>query len=318
MRVLVTGGAGFLGSFLVERMVGAGDFVTVLDDLSTGNPGYLEAVREHVSLEIGCVTDVPRVVALARGCDRIVHLASTVGVDRVAADPERTREVIEVGTSAVLCAHAMTGAPTTVISSSEVYGFAPPTPVAEDDLPFAIEGRAPRLSYARSKLAADRAALALAESGKSVLVVRPFNLVGPRQGGEGGAVLPRFVAAALAGGDLVVHGDGSQRRSFLDVRDAADRLFEMVKASDRNRGAVNLGGTIERSMWDLANEVITTLDSPSVVRRAPSPATRGGIEIARRVPDLTRMKSLVGDATKYSLAQSIRALAAESRHLLVT
>jgi UDP-glucose 4-epimerase len=251
MRVLVTGGAGFLGSHLVEELVAAAHEVTVLDDLSTGDLGNLEAVAGRIEFESGCVTDGPRVAELARGRDLVVHLASTVGVDRVASDPTRTREVIEAGTDHVLAAARRRGTRVVTISSSEVYGFAPPCPVREDELPFAIEGRAPRLAYARAKLAADRAALECAARGENVLVVRPFNLIGPRQDVDGGAVLPRFVRAALAGDDLVVHGDGAQRRSLLDVRDAAEMLSRVI-ARGEVRGALNLGGTLECSMLDLA------------------------------------------------------------------
>lgn len=318
MRVFVTGGAGFLGSHLVERLIAAGDEVVVLDDLSSGDPRNLAGVADRIEFEHGCVTDHARVAALARGCDRIVHLASTVGVERVAADPERTRAVIEHGTSAVLAAQSRHDVPALVVSSSEVYGFAPPTPVRECDLPIAIEGRAPRLSYAHAKLAADRAALARAETGAPVLVVRPFNLIGPRQSDEGGAVLPRFVSAATIGDDLVVHGDGSQRRSFLDVRDAADRLRDLVARNDRETGAVNLGGSLERSMLELAREVVAVLGSASRVRCAPSPRSRGGVEIARRVPDLTRMIALVGAVERHDLAASIHALAAGLRAAALT
>lgn len=313
MRVLVTGGAGFLGSHLVERLVSGGAEVVVLDDLSTGSIENLAAVRHALDLEIGCATDVELVLALSRGCDRIVHLASTVGVERVAAEPERTREVIARGADAVLRAQAAGGIPAIVVSSSEVYGFAPPAPVSESDLPDSIEGGAPRLAYARAKLAADRAALARAAAGGAVLVVRPFNLVGPRQTEDGGAVLPRFVQAALRGEDLVVHGDGSQRRSFLDVRDAADRLSALVLLGERATGALNLGGSIERSMLALAHEVVAVLDSRSRVRCAPWPLARGGVEIARRVPDLTRMSALVGAVERHALADSIHALAASLR-----
>jgi UDP-glucose 4-epimerase len=313
MRILITGGAGFLGSHLVDRLIAAGHGVIVLDDLSTGSRLQLEeaAGSDRFEFHRGCVTDLRLVSELARGVDRIVHLASTVGVDRVAAAPEWTREVVEDGTAAVIACAAARRTPALIVTSSEVYGFAPRVPVGESELPEAIEGDAPRLAYARAKLAADRAALAAAAAGLPVRVVRPFNLIGPRQREDGGAVLPSFVGKALRGETLRVHGDGSQRRTLLDVRDAADVLLRVALAEFAALpAALNLGGSVELTMAQLASEVVAALHASSAIETIAPPAARGGIEVARRVPDLSRLAALGMLPATRPLAATIQSVAA--------
>ena len=311
MRVLLTGGAGFIGSHLADRLVALGHQVRVLDDLSTGSLAHLEQCANGLQFEQGSVLDADRVERLLEDCDRVVHLASTVGVDRVARDPEGTRQVIVNGSRIVLDRACARRLPVLLISSSEVYGFAPPLPIRETDVLGRIEGRAPRLAYARAKLAADQAARALYAQGLPVLSIRPFNVVGPRQAQEGGAVLPRFVEQAIAGQPLSVHGDGLQQRTFLDVRDLSRVLADLVRRESFPVDAVNLGGTEECSISNLAEQVVKLLDSHSGIRRIDPPATRGGVEVRRRVPDLGRLSKLVEFRPTRALTDSILALAEE-------
>ncbi|MFG0315760.1 MAG: NAD-dependent epimerase/dehydratase family protein, partial [Planctomycetota bacterium JB042] len=189
------------------------------------------------------------------------------------------------------------------------YGFAPRTPVAEEDVPRRIVGASPRLSYPRAKLALDRAARAAAAAGARVLVVRPFNLVGARQDGDGGAVLPRFCARARAGLPLEVHGSGAQRRVFLDVRDAARMLADLALREAWPVDAVNLGGTEEWSVAALARRVVDRLGAPVTVRHVAPPPTRGGVEVERRVPDLSRLRALVDARPRRTVDDAILALA---------
>lgn len=311
MRVLVTGGAGFIGSHLVERLVEAGAGVTVLDDLSTGDPANLARVGARAALEVGSVLDGERLGALARRADRVVHLAAVVGVDRVAAEPERSYSVIVGGTKNAIAAARAAGVPLLVASSSEVYGFAPRTPVAEADLPAAIAGPAPRLAYARAKLEADRLVGAAFAAGQPALAVRPFNVVGPRQSREGGAVLPTFVARALAGLTLEVHGDGGQRRTFVDVRDFAELLLALVARESFPFAALNAGGREEIAIGDLARRVRDRLQSRSPIRCVAPPAARGAVEVQRRVPELDRLATLFPLCFGRSVDDAIDALAAE-------
>lgn len=309
MRILLTGGAGFLGSWLCDRLAAAGDLVDVLDDLSGGTLENLAAAGAGVRFTRGSVLDAALVTRLVAGADRVVHLAAPVGVERVAADPHGTRRVIVGGSAIVLGAAAEFGVPAVFISSSEVYGFRPPLPVREEDVPALIPGTAPRLEYARAKQDADAAARRLAAAGARVLAVRPFNVIGPRQSAAGGAVLPRFLARARAGLPIEVHGDGRQRRTFLDVRDLAAMLEELLRAADWPWDAVNAGGMEEWSIGALAERVAACAGTGVPVVRVPLPAPRGGVEVRRRVPDLARLHQRADRRPLRGVAATIAALA---------
>lgn len=308
MRVLVTGGAGFLGAHLVARLVARGDEVVVLDDLSTGDPDALD--RTRVDLVVADVTDARRVDACVAAVDRVVHLASVVGVERVAAAPERTEYVIEHGARAVIASATRHRVPSIVVTSSEVYGFRAPAPVAEAFEPADVDAATARWSYVRAKRVADRLARAAFAAGAPVLTVRPFNIVGERQREDGGAVLPRFVARALRGEALEVHGDGRQSRALLDVRDAAAALATLLERERFAWDAVNLGGRDEWTMLALAHEVVRVLavDVP-VVCVVPG-VERGLAEIRRRLPDLTRLATLGIECAPIDVAAVVTRVAA--------
>jgi len=309
--MLLTGGAGFVGSHLVGELTRRGHDVLVLDDLSTGRMENLAGSVGRVKVQVGSVLDAPLVDRLAATCDRVFHLASTVGVERVARRPEETRRVIEEGTRIVLDASVAREIPALVVSSSEVYGFQPPIPVRESDVLPGIVGDAPRLSYVHAKIAADRYARELFGAGYPVLAIRPFNVIGPRQQAEGGAVLPRFVAQALADEPLLVHGDGLQKRTFLDVRDLAAVLAELATLQSFPMSAVNVGGTAECSIRELAERVVEVIGSRSAVTHVDPPALRGGVEVRRRVPDLQRIRSWVPFDPSRSIDDAILGLAEE-------
>ncbi|MBK6940978.1 MAG: NAD-dependent epimerase/dehydratase family protein [Planctomycetes bacterium] len=308
MRVLVTGGAGFLGSHLVARLVARGDEVVVLDDLSTGDPDALD--RTRVDLVVADVTDARRVDSCVAAVDRVVHLASVVGVERVAAEPERTEFVIERGAHAVIAAAARHAVPSIVVTSSEVYGFRAPAPVSETFEPVDVDAVAARWSYVRAKRVADRLARAAHAVGTPILTVRPFNIVGERQREDGGAVLPRFVARALRGEPLEVHGDGLQSRAFLDVRDAASALATLLERDRFACDAVNLGGRDEWTMLELAHEVVRVLAVDVPVVCVKPGAERGMAEIRRRLPDLTRLESLGIEPAPIDVAAVVARVAA--------
>jgi UDP-glucose 4-epimerase len=307
MRVLVTGGAGFVGSHVVARLAARGDDVVVLDDLSAGSEAAVDHPR--VDLVVGDVTDRGLVARLAARVDRIVHLASIVGVERVTAHPEHTERVIGLGTRNCVDAAVDCAIPAIVVTSSEVYGFAPPAPVPETFEASDDDAFDPRWSYVRAKRFADRIARAAAARGARVLAVRPFNIVGERQREDGGAVLPRFVARALADLPLEVDGDGKQSRAFLDVRDAAAALVHLL---DRERfpfDAVNLGGVDEWTMNDLAHEVVRVLGSRSEIVRVVPSRERRSAEIRRRLPCLARLEQLGVAPTHVDIAAIVRRVA---------
>lgn len=318
-RVLVTGGAGFIGSSLVERLLARGDSVTVIDNLSTGRLENLEPLRRDadVARRLRVVT---REVSAAlpsfdpRDFDEIYHLAAAVGVRLVLEEPIRTIETNVQEASALLRFAAETQTPTLLASTSEVYGKSAKTPFAEDDDVVYGPTIFSRWSYACSKAIDEYLALAYhARHALPVVIVRFFNTVGPRQIGRYGMVLPRFVRAALAGDALEVHGDGSQSRCFCDVRDALPALTALV-GDRRHAGRVfNLGRDEVISIRELAELVIRTLGSSSTIRFVPyeEAFASGFDDLVVRQPDLTRIREAIGFRPSIPLERTIRDIAAE-------
>jgi UDP-glucose 4-epimerase len=319
--VLVTGGAGFIGSHLTDRLLARGDHVTVVDDLSTGRRANLPLTHERlrfIEADLG-----QALAAFGRGetFDEIYHLAAAVGVKLVMAEPIRSIEINVEQTAALLrfaAARAPGGkpVPTLLASSSEVYGKSSKSPFAEDD--DAVYGPTVigRWSYACSKAIDEYLGLAYhRQRGVPVVVARFFNTVGPRQVGDYGMVLPRFVEAALSGRPLTIHGDGTQTRCFCDVRDVADVLPRML-ASPACRGRVlNVGSDRVISISALADLVIKVTSSSSTKRLVPySEAYPPGFEdLMRRQPDLRRLREAVGFQPRLTLEDTVRDVAAAMR-----
>ena len=319
-RSLVTGGAGFIGSHLVEALLARGDDVTVVDDLSTGRRANLPpggAPRLRVVPE-GVAPGLARLRDEGARFDRVFHLAAAVGVQRVI---ERTAESVEtnVAGAAEVFRFAVDRGPgpgrpalTLFASSSEVYGKSERVPFAEGD--DCVLGPAPALrwSYAASKMLGEHLALAHHErDGLPVVIVRFFNTVGPRQVGEYGMVLPRFVGAALAGRPLEVHGDGSQTRCFCDVRDAVPAVVALTDTARHAGGIFNLGSDEPVSIADLARLVNETLGNGAGFRTVPYHDALGPAfeDLTHRRPDLTRIRGAVGFRPAIPLHRTIRDLA---------
>lgn len=316
-RVLVTGGAGFIGSHLVERLAGLGHRVTVVDDLSTGLASNLDAVAGSVELiESDLEAAIPTLAGLPP-FERVFHLAAAVGVDLVLTDPVRAIE-INVGTTAALLSHlASHGAPPTLIaSSSEVYGKPGASVFSEDDDTLYGPTTTTRWSYAHAKALDEHLAIGYhATRGLPTVCARFFNTVGPRQRGVYGMVVPRFVEAALAGEPLRVFGDGRQSRCFGDVRDIVPALVRLLDSPACHGRVFNLGSDRPVSILELAETVIRTLGSPSDIRLVPyEDAYPSGFEDLRhRRPDLARVRAAVGFEAVTPLEQTIRDIAAEMR-----
>jgi len=312
-HVLVTGGAGFIGSHLVEALLAGGASVTVVDDLSTGLRANLDPallVHGHrVRLIEATVSDWARGAA---GFDAAYHLAASVGVRLVMDDPARAAERNVGETIALLGWASRTRTPVLFASSSEVYGKGVSSPFREDaDLLFGPPTSI-RWSYGLSKAVDEHVALATgARDGFPVVVARFFNTVGPRQRGRYGMVLPRFVASALAGRPLEVHGSGRQVRCFCDVRDVV-RVLPILASSAACRGRVlNVGSDRAISIDALARLVVSTLGSRSEIVRIPySEAFGPGFEdLEVRIPDVSRIREAVGFAPGIPLEQTIRDIA---------
>jgi UDP-glucose 4-epimerase len=319
LRSLVTGGSGFIGSHLVERLLARGDHVTVIDDLSTGRRSNLPASHERLRFLEADLASALHALGPGERFDQIYHLAAAVGVKLVVENPARCIHTNIELTSRLIefaMAHGPAGkpAPTLIASSSEVYGKADKTPFSEeDDVVYGPTSRT-RWSYGMTKAIDEYLALdAHKRLGLPAVVVRFFNTTGPRQVGSYGMVLPNFVASALRGEDLHVFGDGKQIRCFVDVRDVAEVLPRLL-AEPRAHGVVmNLGSDQPLTMEQLADLVIRTLSSRSGKRFIPyDVAYSAGFEdLRRRVPDLTRIRRAVGFSPRYALEQTIRDIAGE-------
>mgnify|MGYP003575563355 CR=1 FL=1 len=311
-RCLVTGGAGFIGSHLVERLVARGDRVVVIDNLSTGRRANLVRVESSQCDFIEAdVSQALRDLEVS-GFDQIYHLAAAVGVRLVIEQPIHTIETNVLETSSLLQYASRSNTPVMLASTSEVYGKGSKTPFAEDDDVVYGPTIFSRWSYACSKAIDEYLALAYhRQHHLPVVVVRFFNTVGPRQVGEYGMVLPRFVASALSGRPLEVHGDGQQSRCFCDVRDVVRVLPEVMQNAACAGRVFNLGSDQPIQIRALAELVIRTLGSRSPIVHVPYKEAFGaGFDDLRdRRPDLTRIRTATGFNPAISLEQTIRDLA---------
>lgn len=319
-RVLVTGGAGFIGSHLVERLVERGDEVTVVDDLSTGRLENLSGVSGAIRIIQRDLADALPALA-EEPFDAIYHLAAAVGVKLVLERPVESIETNVNLTSALLrfaarAGRGGSGCPTLIASSSEVYGKPDHQLFSEDDDTVYGPTTITRWSYALSKALDEHLALAHHASGDvPVVVVRFFNTVGPRQIGRYGMVLPRFVTAALAGEPLQVYGDGTQSRCFCDVRDVAAALPRLLQTPACRGRVFNLGSDRPVRIGDLAREVVRLTASGSPIRHIPyDDAYPAGFEDLRhRRPSLDRVRAAIGFEATTSLEQTILDLAQSIR-----
>ncbi len=310
-RVLITGGAGFIGSHLAEKLLDSGMQVAVLDDLSTGrfeNIAHLVG-RPGFSFAIDSITNAIVLDRLASESDAIIHLAAAVGVKLVVERPVHTIETNIMGAEAVLKAAARYRAKVLIASTSEVYGKGVRAPFREDDDVVLGPTSRNRWAYAASKMVDEFLALAYYQKyGLPVVVVRLFNTVGPRQTGRYGMVIPRFVQQALAGKPITVYGDGSQSRCFCDVSDTV-RALEALLLTERAVGQVfNVGSTEEVTILELAQRVKKLTGSASPITFIPyDKAYAPGFEdMQRRVPDTTRIQTTVGWQPRHDLNSILR------------
>jgi UDP-glucose 4-epimerase len=313
-RYLITGGAGFIGSHLAERLLADGHAVTVLDDFSTGRMENIAALvgREHFQLVRDSVENETTVGTLVAACDAVYHLAAAVGVQLIIDEPVRTIRSIIHGTEVVLEAACRWQRPVLITSSSEVYGKGTRVPFSEDDDVVVGATRFSRWCYSYAKGVDEFLGLAYHKQfGLPVTIVRLFNTVGPRQVGMYGMVLPRFVAAALAHQPLQVYGDGTQTRCFCHVLDVVDALVALP-ASPKAIGQVfNLGSDQEISIGELAHRVIALTGSRSTVGHVPYAKAYGQNfdDLPRRAPKLDKLRSVIDFRPRFDLDQIIVSVA---------
>jgi len=316
-RILVTGGAGFLGSHLTEELLRRGYAVHVVDDLSTGALANLAAVAGHTRLQvtIGSIAEPRLAQHVCATSDAVFHLAGVVGVQRLAADPLAVMHGNLQGTEVLLRAASAVGCGVLLASSSEVYGEAP-VPFREDEpvRPGSPEGS--RGGYACAKAMGEWLAFGhAAQHGLPVLVARLFNTVGPRQSADYGMVLPRFVRQAVRGEPITVYGDGSQTRCFAHVGDVVRALADLASA----RGAVgriyNVGSQVETTVAALAELVRAAAGSRSPIVRWPLAEVfpAGFHDPVRRLPALARLQTAIGWVPSTPIGAIVAELVAQAK-----
>jgi UDP-glucose 4-epimerase len=316
MKILITGGAGFVGSHLADRLISEGHEITVIDDLSTGrysNIAHLEDT-ERFRLIIDTVLNERIMEELIRETDHVYHMASAVGVKLIMERPVSTIETIFRGTDVVLGFCSRYRKRVLIPSTSEVYGKGASIPFKEDDDLLTGATDKHRWAYACAKTLDEFLALAhWKETRLPVVVVRLFNTVGPRQTGQYGMVVPRFVHAALKNEPIQVHGDGTQSRCFGHVHDIVDGLSKLLDNPACLGQVINLGNSEEVSIKELADKAIALTGSSSEIQFVPYAEAYGeGFEdMRRRVPSLDKAKQLIGYQPTRSLDDIINDVANE-------
>ncbi len=319
MKILITGGAGFVGSHLADKLIGQGHEITVIDDLSTGrysNVAHLEDT-ERFRLIIDTVLNERLMEELVRETDHVYHMASAVGVKLIMERPVRTIETIFRGTDVVLGFCSRYRKRVLIPSTSEVYGKGASVPFREDDDLLTGATDKHRWAYACAKTLDEFLALAhFKETRLPVVVVRLFNTVGPRQTGQYGMVVPRFVHSAIRNEPIQVHGDGTQARCFGHVLDVVEGLTSLLARPECFGQVINLGNDQETSILQLAEKAIGLTGSSSEIQYIPYEDAYGdGFEdMRRRVPSLEKAKRMIGYKPTRTLDDIINDVAEEYRN----
>ena len=303
MKVLITGGAGFIGSHLAESYLEQGDEVYIIDDLSTGSLDNIKHLQEddrfknRFFVTIDTILNHEIMLELTGICDVVFHLAAAVGVQYILENPLKSIKTNILGTDKVLDICNKFKKKVLIASTSEVYGKHTHAPLVETDNIIYGPSSKFRWSYAASKLMDEFTALAYHRTnGLEVIIARLFNTVGPRQTGAYGMVIPRFVKQALANQPLTVYGDGEQSRTFTYVKDVVQALIDLMNSKDAVGEVFNIGGIEEISIVDLANKIIEMTGSVSEIELIPYDEAFGKDfeDMQRRVPGMDKINSLTG------------------------
>ena len=313
MKYLITGGAGFIGSHLAEKLIARGDQVVIFDNLSTGSANNLSGIKEKIKFEQGDILDKAVIDKLVLESDYVVHLAAALGVFNIVNKPLESLKTNLQGSEIVLEASDKYRKPVLVASTSEIYGKNDKVPLNEEDDRIIGHPLKSRWSYSEAKAVDESLAyFYYLENKLPIRIVRFFNTVGPRQVGHYGMVVPRFVSAALKNEPLSVYGSGDQIRCFCHVTDAVRGLL-LVMDSDKAVGEVfNVGNNQQISITELAKKVIEITGSKSTIEKiAYEKAYPQGFEdMQRRVPDISKIKQVLGWAPEINLDQIIKDIAA--------
>ena len=310
MKALITGGAGFIGSYLAEQLLKDGQEVAVIDNLSTGSLKNIESFKKHPKFDFveGDVRDAGLMEPLVEKCDVTFHLAAAVGVKLIADKPVHTVETNIGGTEVVLNVSNKFGKKILIASSSEVYGKNEAVPFLEDDDIVLGSTSMPRWSYACSKAIDEFLGLAFYQQyGLGVVIGRFFNTIGPRQTGRYGMVVPRFVQRALRDEPLSIYGTGQQRRCFCYVEDLVDAVIALMNCEEATGKVYNIGSTEEITIEDLADKIIEMTGSKSKKEFVSYEKAYGRPieDMMRRVPGLERIKETIGWEPKTGLTEML-------------
>jgi UDP-glucose 4-epimerase len=313
MRYLITGGAGFIGSHLIESLINRSDQVVVLDNLSTGSSKNLSKVADQITVHNGSILDQQLVDKLVADCDYVIHLAAALGVFNIVNKPLESLKTNLQGSEIILQAADKYRKPVLIASTSEIYGKNEKVPLNEEDDRIIGHPLKSRWSYSEAKAVDESLAYFYhLENKLPVRIVRFFNTVGPRQVGHYGMVVPRFIEAALKNEPLSIYGSGEQIRCFCHISDVIRALL-LVIDSDQAVGEVfNIGNNQQSSINQLAEQVISLLGSKSKIERISykDAYPQGFEDMQRRVPDISKIKRVLGWSPQLDLDQIIKDIAA--------
>ena len=312
MKVFITGGAGFIGSHLCDALVAEGKEVTILDNLSTGSTKNIAHLEGKIKVFQGDIRDQKLVESLIESCDLVLHMAAALGVDNILENPIESISTNYLGSEIVLNAATKFDKRIVIASTSEIYGKNPKQPLSETDDRVVGTPQKLRWTYSDAKALEEATAYSLFLTKKlKVTTVRFFNTVGPRQTGQYGMVIPRFVQAALESKPINIFGDGSQTRVFCHVHDAIKATLLLALDSQTVGEVFNIGGVGEITILNLASNIIQQLNSNSKITfTSYGDAYRVGYEdMQRRVPDISKISKFVNWAPKISLDQIIKDVA---------
>ena len=308
MRVLVTGGAGFIGSHLADALIARGDNVVALDNFSTGTTANIKHITKNFEIIDGDIRNTELINDTIKDVDLVFHMAAALGVNTILESPLESISTNIAGSEVVLNAAANHKKRILIASTSEIYGKNPKQPLSETDDRVVGSPQKIRWSYSDAKAIEEAMAFSLnQEKGLKVTTARLFNTVGPRQSAHYGMVVPRFVRSALKNESISIYGDGTQSRVFCHVYDAIEALLALVGTDKTINEVYNVGGTGEISIKELADAVIKETKSQSSIEYIPyEKAYAPGFEdMQRRVPDISKIKQDLNWAPKKNLSQII-------------
>jgi UDP-glucose 4-epimerase len=308
MRVLITGGAGFIGSHLADALIARGDNVVALDNFSTGSTANIKHITKNLEIIDGDIRNTELINETTRDVDLVLHMAAALGVNTILESPLESISTNITGSEVVLNAAANYKKRILIASTSEIYGKNPKQPLNESDDRVVGSPQKIRWSYSDAKAIEEAMAFSLnQDKGLKVTTARLFNTVGPRQSAQYGMVVPRFVKAALSNEPINIYGDGTQSRVFCHVQDAIEALLALVATDKTINEVYNVGGTGEITIKTLAETIIKQTNSKSTIEYIPyEKAYAPGFEdMQRRVPDISKIKEAIKWQPQSDLTQII-------------